>query len=77
MKTLLIGHKIENPKFDQINLMINVAQLVVYNYHVKCNLKKLNHSNKRLMAEFVSSFKYHLNHSGFCVSEVKKIIDML
>ena len=80
MKMLLIGYRLENPKFDLINVMINFAQFTVYNHYIKYSLKNLHHSNKRLIAEFISSFKSYLKHSGvkqFNITEVKKIIDML
>ena len=80
MKMLIIGYRMKNPKFDLINLMINFAQFTVYNHYIKYNLKKLQHNNKRLIVEFISSFKTYLKRIGikqFNVREVKKIIDML
>ena len=63
-------------KFEVINFMINFAQFTGYNYHLGNTLNNLQHKNKRLIVELISSLIY-LKHSGikqFNVKEVKKIL---
>ena len=66
VQILVVGHKLEESKFDLPNLIVNIAECTIYQNYIRNNLKGKFTNANTLWVDFRFNTKAYLNVKNRC-----------
>ena len=80
-KIIIIGYDIRNDKNHVVNIMLTLAQYVIYKIYLRRNYENVKVNAKKLFIEFKSIMKTYfrckINQKNLDMTEIEKILLVL